>query len=68
VHAQFLKLVVDEPGVDVDLRRFLSDGYKLKAAADYEVGPDAVVPLEDAAVAIETAGRFIEAIAVLLDR
>jgi uncharacterized protein (UPF0332 family) len=68
VHGQFLKLVADEPGVDVDLRRFLSDGYKLKAVADYEVGPDAVVPLEDAAVAIETAGRFIGAVAVLLDR
>ena len=68
VHGQFLKLVADEPGVDVNLRRFLSDGYKLKAAADYEVGPDAVVPLADAAVAIETAGQFIEAVAGLLDR
>ena len=61
-------MTAGESVVDTDLRRFLSDGYKLKAAADYEVGPDAVVPVKDAAVAIETAGRFIEAFAVLLDR
>jgi len=27
---QFLKLVRDEPRIDVELRRFLSEGYKLK--------------------------------------
>jgi uncharacterized protein (UPF0332 family) len=63
VHGQFLKLVTDEPGVDVELRRFLSEGYKLKAIADYETGPDAVVPLEQAATAVETAGRFIQTVA-----
>jgi uncharacterized protein (UPF0332 family) len=66
VHAQFLKLVADEPRVDVELRRFLSEEYKLKAIADYETGPDAVVPLEQAAMAVETAGRFIDVIAELL--
>jgi uncharacterized protein (UPF0332 family) len=66
VHAQFLKLVADEPRVDVELRRFLSEGYKLKAIADYETGPDAVVPLEQAAMAVETAGRFIDVIAEFL--
>jgi uncharacterized protein (UPF0332 family) len=44
VHGQFLKLVSDEPRIDLDLRRFLSEGYKLKAIADCETGPDAVVP------------------------
>jgi len=66
VHGQFLKLVTNEPRVDVDLRRFLSEAYKLKAIADYETGPDAVVPLEQAATAVETAGRFIQTIAELL--
>jgi len=66
VHGQFLKLVRDEPRIDVELRRFLSEGYKLKAIADYETGPDAVVPLEQAATAVETAGRFIQTIAELL--
>ena len=66
VHGQFLKLVTSEPRVDVELRRFLSEGYKLKAIADYETGPDAVVPLEQAERAVETARRFIETIAELL--
>jgi hypothetical protein len=35
--------------------------------ADYEVGPEAIVPLAEAEEAIETAGRFIEIIATLLD-
>jgi uncharacterized protein (UPF0332 family) len=67
VHGQFLRLVVDEPGIDFELRRFLSQGYKLKAIADYETGPDAVVPREEAAAAVETADRFIRMIAELLD-
>jgi uncharacterized protein (UPF0332 family) len=66
VHGQFLKLVSDEPRIDLDLRRFLSEGYKLKAIADYETGPDAVVPLEQAAAAVESAGRFIRTVAELL--
>jgi uncharacterized protein (UPF0332 family) len=66
VHGQFLKLARDEPRIDVELRRFLSEGYKLKAIADYETGPDAVVPLEQAAKAIETAGHFIQTIAEVL--
>jgi hypothetical protein len=48
------------------LRRFLSEGYKLKAVADYETGPDAVVPLEQAARALATAGRFLQTVADLL--
>ena len=67
VHGQFLRLIADEPRIDPELRRFLSQGYKLKAIADYETGPDAVVPLEEAATAVETAERFISTIAGLLD-
>jgi uncharacterized protein (UPF0332 family) len=68
VHGQFLRLVAGEPRVDTELRRFLSEGYKLKAIADYEVGPEAVVPVEDAAAAIGTAARFVETVGELLDR
>jgi uncharacterized protein (UPF0332 family) len=67
VHGQFLRLVADEPGIDFELRRFLSQGYKLKAIADYETGPEAVVPLEEASAAVETADRFIRMVAELLD-
>ena len=66
VHGQFLRLVAGEPRVGAELRRFLSEGYKLKATADYEVGPEAVVPLEEAAAAIQTAARFVEVVADLL--
>jgi uncharacterized protein (UPF0332 family) len=66
VHGQFLRLVADEARIDIDLRRFLSQGYKLKAIADYETGPDAAVPLEQAAAAVEIADRFIRSIAELL--
>ena len=67
VHGQFLRLVANEPGIDFELRRFLSLGYKLKAIADYETGPEAVVPLEEASAAVETADRFIRMVAELLD-
>ncbi len=59
VHGQFLRLVEREPRIDPELRRFLSQGYKMKAIADYETGPDAVIPLEQAVMAIEIANRFI---------
>lgn len=61
-------MVAGSARFDAPLRRFLSDGYKLKATADYEVGPDAVVPLPEAAEAIESADRFVAAVAELLDR
>jgi uncharacterized protein (UPF0332 family) len=68
VHGQFLRLVAEEARVDAGLRRFLSEGYRLKAIADYEVGPEAIVPLQEAAAAIETAARFVEGVAELLER
>jgi hypothetical protein len=47
---------------------FLSQAYNLKAVADYELGPDADIPLDYSAKAIETAMRFVECIAQLLSR
>ena len=66
VHGQFLKLVGEEVRVDPGLRRFLSEGYRLKSTADYEIGPEAIVPLEEAAAAVETAARFVDTVAALL--
>jgi uncharacterized protein (UPF0332 family) len=66
VHGQFLNLVAEEARVDAGLRRFLSEGYRLKSTADYEIGPDAVVPLQEAAAAIATAARFVDAVSELL--
>jgi uncharacterized protein (UPF0332 family) len=66
VHSQFLKLAGGEPRIPVELRRFLRQAYDLKTVADYEVGQDAVVPVQEAKVAIETAARFIETVAAVL--
>ena len=67
VHGQFLRLVAEEPRVDARLRRFLSEGYRMKSTADYEIGPEAMIPLDEAADAIETAARFVETVGELLD-
>lgn len=50
----------------MELRRFLPQAYDLKAICDYELGPDAIVPREKAADAIQAATRFVECIANLL--
>jgi uncharacterized protein (UPF0332 family) len=46
VNSQFNLLTRGEPRLDPELRRFLPQAYNLKAVADYETGPGAVVPLE----------------------
>jgi hypothetical protein len=50
----------------VELRRFLTQGYDMKSVADYETGPDAFVPVDQAASAIATARRFIDRVVALL--
>lgn len=66
VQREFNRLARDETSIDKSFPAFLSQAYNLKAVADYETGPDAVVPLERSAAAIETAGRFIDCIAGLI--
>lgn len=39
VHAEFARLVKDDPRVDDELRAFLGLAYEFKAIADYETGP-----------------------------
>lgn len=62
VHTEFNRLAQDDLRIDRELRRFLSQAYNLKAIADYEMGPDSVVPLARARAALEDAERFVEAI------
>jgi len=49
VHTAFARLTKDEPRIDTKLRRFLPQSFNMKAVADYELGPDAVIPPEQAA-------------------
>jgi uncharacterized protein (UPF0332 family) len=65
-HIEFARLAVNEPRIDIELRRFLPQAYDLKAICDYELGPDAVVPHGKAKAAIETATTFVDCITDLL--
>ena len=66
VNSQFNLLTKGDPRVDTGLRRFLSQAYDLKAVADYEAGPRAIVPAERAEAAIQLATRFVACVAALL--
>jgi uncharacterized protein (UPF0332 family) len=68
VQVEFHRLAHNEPGMDRIFPAFLSQAYNLKAVADYELGPDADIPLDYSAKAIETARRFVECIAQLISR
>jgi uncharacterized protein (UPF0332 family) len=65
VQPEFLRLTRDDPRVDRDLRAFLSTAYDLKAVADYEIGPDAVVPLGEATEALRQAEAFVTHLAAV---
>ena len=67
VQTVLASLTRDEVGFDIELRRFLGRAYNLKAVADYETGPHAVVTHEQAADAIASAVLFVEAIKWLVD-
>jgi uncharacterized protein (UPF0332 family) len=66
VHSQFNLLAKKELRIDIQMRHFLSDAFDLKAAADYELGPNAVVSTEEAEVAIAAAVRFVACITEIL--
>lgn len=52
--------------MDGHLPSFLTAAYNLKSVADYETGPDSVVPPERAATAVEAAQSFLDSIAHVL--
>ena len=66
VQVEFNRLGKDDPRIDNHLRPFLSQAYILKAVADYETGPDSVIPPKRSAAAIETATQFIDCIVDLI--
>lgn len=66
VHTQFNRLVQSETTFDAMLRRSLPQAYNLKAVADYETGPDSIIPLDRAEVAILRAKEFVDAVSNLL--
>ena len=68
VRSLFGRLTRHDPRIDRVLRSFLTEGYILKETADYETGPAAAVTEEKAKAAIETARRFVDCVAGLIDK
>ncbi|MGE5270125.1 MAG: HEPN domain-containing protein [Thiohalocapsa sp.] len=66
VHVQFARLTRHEPLLTDELRRFLPRSYDMKSLADYSIGPDADVPVEQAATVVEAGERFVACVAALL--
>jgi uncharacterized protein (UPF0332 family) len=67
VHSEFTRLARREPRIGRDLVTFLTDANQFKTIADYPVG-SATMPIStgQAAVAISTAERFIDAAPYLI--
>ena len=68
VQVAFYRLAKEEPQIDKSFPTFLSQAYNLKAVADYETGPDAIIPPERAAAAIAAAERFLACIVELIEQ
>ena len=68
VRSEFARLAKGEPCIDRAFPAFLGKAYELKTIADYEVDSSVTVSAEDAMAAIDTAVRFVECIAGLLER
>lgn len=61
---EFARLASAEPRIGRDLVTFLAAAYQFKTRADYAIGPAAApISAAEAATAIATAARFIQAVA-----
>jgi uncharacterized protein (UPF0332 family) len=68
VQSEFVRMVKEDPRVDIELRSFLSRTYNLKTIADYGTGPASHVSAESAKDAVQTARRFVECVAGLMSK
>jgi uncharacterized protein (UPF0332 family) len=67
VRSQFNRLAQREPAIARGFLTFLDEGFEFKTIADYGIGPAIdTISTEDAASAIERAGRLIDINAELL--
>ena len=66
VRSEFARLAKDDPRIDRAFPVFLAQAYNLKSVADYAVGADVGVTLEEADEAIVKAARFVDRVAALL--
>ncbi len=68
VHSLFSQLASKDGRISKDLQIFVSQAYDLKAVADYEMGADSDIPFERSVAAIETAARFYDCIAAIVEK
>jgi uncharacterized protein (UPF0332 family) len=67
LRSEFSGLARDEPRINREYLTFLAEAYEHKSIADYGVGSvPRPITSEDAGSAIDTAGRLIDCIAVLI--
>jgi uncharacterized protein (UPF0332 family) len=66
VQSEFSKLIRDDLSIPADLRGFVSRAYAFKTIADYDPLTSVLPTQEDARIAIDTAGRFVEEILRLI--
>jgi len=67
VQTEFLRLTKDDLRFEPEIRVFLSKSYNLKAIADYETNPDAVVPIELVQESLVLGQRFVALIESILN-
>jgi uncharacterized protein (UPF0332 family) len=68
VRSEFHRLTRGEAGLSDELRGFLTEAYGLKTAADYDPRGGMLSSDEDARSVLETAVRFVDAVATLAAR
>ena len=62
VQSEIYRLLSIDPSIDPEVLKFLSRAYNLKAVADYETGPDSIIPIDRLTDAIDMAKRFVATI------
>jgi uncharacterized protein (UPF0332 family) len=67
VQSEFHRLTQKESAVDAELRGFLSRAYSFKTIADYDLGSSVATTEADARLGIETAARFVERLAWIIE-
>ena len=63
VQSEFHRVARGAPGIDSDLPAFLSRAYRMKTAADYELGGDMRPAPEEVKASVDAASTFVAAIA-----
>ena len=67
VRSEFARLAKTEPRIERNFPTFLARAYSLKENADYAIGLNAGVTIDEAKQAVEIATRFVDGLTRLLE-